>query len=718
MKGDLPGSSAGAERLPFRERLGTRVVLSLTVLLALVMMLSMGIQLQQQRRSIMQEEETRADFMAEGLLASLQTLMLTGNGPLARDWLERVSKETGVLKAEVVRRNGNEAFLDLKTIHQVNRFLGNKVFARPALPAHTVTDIPATKFRQAVAGHRVSIRDEDAGHLTYLLPIKKLNACNACHGYDASPIRGVLRITTSLKHAEDAITQAHRKSIGIGIGATLLLAISLFFLIRRQVTQPIQALYDTARRIDEGDFSASAPIRRRDEIGRLGMSFNHMTRRLVDHIAESKALSDYYLHLLDGLSNGVVVYDGSGSITYVNARMLAITGYSRDEYKRLSYKAFYPASERSHSETGFRKRIERLLKKVGSPYAEITTRKRKDGSEWIARISLIPLRDDEGGLQELIEISEDITEDRQRQEEIGWLSSIPELNPFPIIEVDGNSAEVLYMNPATLEYLKLHNLSADRIDEILPEDFREAVNICREENISIDTVSFEVGDEIMIWQLHPNANNNNVRAYAIDVTNQVRAEQEAMHLAQHDTLTGLPNRLLFFDRLEQAIAQAKRNNRKIAVLMVDLDRFKPINDELGHDAGDEALREIAHRLLNCLRETDTAARFGGDEFAVVLTNLHEAGDAERVASQIVKELARPIRIAGQDCIVGASIGIAVSTGNTTSDEEADRWRMAVQPDHAAEGDILLNCADQAMYAAKEAGRNTYRVYNQLMEKLS
>lgn len=698
--------------LPWQNRLSARLVLSLSALLCVVLLLGLGIMIRQQQRAMMQEETARAGFMAEGLLASLQTLMLTGHGPLARDWLDRVSKQPGVIKAQVIRRTGYEAFLDMKTIHQVNRYLDMQRFTRDALPTRKVDDISPKLFKQAVSGQKVSLLDEKPEHLTYLLPIKKLDACNACHGYDDSPIRGVLRITTSTIVSRMNIAEARNTSIAIGVTITLLLAAGLLLLVRHMVLRPVLALQSAAQRIDEGDLSARAPVESQDEIGRLGESFNHMSERLVEQLAQSETLTEYYHHLLDGLSNGVVVYTADGAITYVNERMPEITGFPDEEYKRIPYVELCPKAKDTRA-TNFQAYIAQCIGTSSKSYSKVMTRRKKDGSEWIARITLIPLYDDTGVLTEAIEISEDITEDQQRQEEIKWLSSLPEMNPFPIIEVDSLSSEIVYMNPATLDYLNTRGFAAGDIDSILPESFNAAVNICREKQVSIDTVSFQVGDEIMIWQLHPNETNDNVRAYAIDVTNQVCAEREALHLAQHDALTGLANRLLFFEHLKQAVTQAGRTQKNHAVLMVDLDHFKPINDKLGHDAGDEALREAARRMDTCLRETDTLARFGGDEFTILLTNLRDVSDAKKVAGNIIEALSKPMQIAGQTCTIGASIGIALS------DNDVDASRsVGTTFESSPEGDRLLLEADIAMYAAKQAGRNDYRLYTDVAKKNS
>ncbi|HEY5898901.1 MAG TPA: diguanylate cyclase [Burkholderiales bacterium] len=176
----------------------------------------------------------------------------------------------------------------------------------------------------------------------------------------------------------------------------------------------------------------------------------------------------------------------------------------------------------------------------------------------------------------------------------------------------------------------------------------------------------------------------------VDITERKTIEQALQSVAHTDPLTGLANRLLFLDRLRGALARARRHGTQIAVLYIDLDDFKQVNDSLGHAAGDALLRDFALRLRTCVRASDTVARFGGDEFVVLLEELKERDDAARVAEKIVEGAQRPFRIEGQDCRVSASVGIATSSGDVNDDE-------------------LLKRADAALYAAKDGGSNRYRL---------
>ena len=170
------------------------------------------------------------------------------------------------------------------------------------------------------------------------------------------------------------------------------------------------------------------------------------------------------------------------------------------------------------------------------------------------------------------------------------------------------------------------------------------------------------------------------------------ANQQLRHLATHDVLTGLPNRVLLDDRLQQAIAHANRDMRSFALLVCDLDRFKLINDSLGHRAGDELLQEVARRLSAVARTADTVARFGGDEFVLIGTSIGDGRDAEELASRVMEALREPVRIAAIDIHTSPSIGIAI------------------YPDDGTTMQALLAHADAAMYSAKQQGRGQFRRY--------
>jgi diguanylate cyclase (GGDEF)-like protein/PAS domain S-box-containing protein len=182
----------------------------------------------------------------------------------------------------------------------------------------------------------------------------------------------------------------------------------------------------------------------------------------------------------------------------------------------------------------------------------------------------------------------------------------------------------------------------------------------------------------------------------MDISERKRSEEQLAYLAQFDTLTGLPNRNLFRDRLAQAVSRAHREGWITGVAFIDLDRFKEINDTLGHAAGDEVLKAAAGRLRACLREGDTLARLGGDEFTAILEGLKSADAVARVAQKMMGALAAPMSAQGREVFVNASIG------------------FALYPDDGTDADTLLKHADTAMYEAKNAGRNGFKRYASTM----
>src|SRR6185437_10109578 len=183
---------------------------------------------------------------------------------------------------------------------------------------------------------------------------------------------------------------------------------------------------------------------------------------------------------------------------------------------------------------------------------------------------------------------------------------------------------------------------------------------------------------------------------AMDITDRKLAEQRIAHMAHHDALTGLPNRVLLKDRIQHAIAHAHRDGAELAVLFLDLDRFKTINDSLGHQLGDRLLQSVASRILVCVREGDTVARVGGDEFVIVIPAIASSADASSVASKILDVLASVFHLGGNDLHVSASIG------------------LSLYPADGADAETLMRNADTAMYHAKDSGRGNFQFFTQHM----
>lgn len=209
-----------------------------------------------------------------------------------------------------------------------------------------------------------------------------------------------------------------------------------------------------------------------------------------------------------------------------------------------------------------------------------------------------------------------------------------------------------------------------------------------DQTLALQAVQNGAQDYLVKGQGHPELLARAIR-YAIE---RKRSEERLTYLAQYDQLTGLVNRTLFRDRLVQAMARSKRMQQPIGLMLLDLDRFKAVNDTMGHDVGDQLLKGVADRLKECVREVDTVARMGGDEFTIILEGLAQEQDIVLVARRITESLAAPFQIGEQQATIGVSIGITVYPSD----------------DHGT--DELLKHADAAMYRAKQRGGNSYEFH--------
>ena len=239
---------------------------------------------------------------------------------------------------------------------------------------------------------------------------------------------------------------------------------------------------------------------------------------------------------------------------------------------------------------------------------------------------------------------------------------------------------------------------------IKPEDRKAAVaKLLERQSLTNYELCLKRKDGSLVWVLEnenliegPDGRLSIIEGTTIDITERKRAEEQVKHLAFHDPLTNLPNRLLFSDRLTLAVAQAHRHGQRLAVLFLDLDRFKVINDSLGHSVGDELLRQVAERIQEYVREGDTVARLGGDEFTLLVPGITAEEDAAKIAKKICDAIHDPFWIDGRELFVTTSMGVAV------------------YPSDGHDAETLVRNADSAMYRAKEQGRDNYQLYTPAM----
>ena len=329
--------------------------------------------------------------------------------------------------------------------------------------------------------------------------------------------------------------------------------------------------------------------------------------------------------------------------------------------------------------------------------------------------NLLARKDEVGGLASAFDkMTQDLQHDiRQRKAAEEKFESLLSSAPDAIIIVDQSGKINLFNHQAELLFGYTNmEVCGMELNMLIPERFHASHDALRQQYMQHPTYR-PMNNENEIYALKKDGNefpieislapiNTNegllISASIRDVTKFKEAQQQLVRQANYDALTNLPNRILAIDRLSHAIASSVRKHETIAVMFLDLDDFKKVNDTLGHSAGDKLLREVANRLSDCVRAHDTVARLGGDEFLVILPELHDLTDAETIAEKIIENISAPYFIDNRNLFIGVSIGI---TG---------------YPEDGVDSDKLLKNADAAMYHAKEAGRNTFRFFTSKMNE--
>jgi len=417
---------------------------------------------------------------------------------------------------------------------------------------------------------------------------------------------------------------------------------------------------------------------------------------------ETRHMQHFLNSVIENLPNMLFVKDAN-DLRFVRFNKAAenLLGYSRAEMLGKNDYDFFPKAEADFFTT-----MDREVLKTGElmdiPLETVQTR--HQGERWM-HTRKIPLFDESGQPQYVLGISEDITERRRTEDQAARLGRILERSSNEIYVFDAATLQFTQVNQGALKNLgytldEMRSLTpVDLKLMFTPEQFRELLEPLRRGDE--DLLSFESEHKRKDGSLYPvevRLQFSSIEtppvfvAVISDITERRQAQERLNYLAFNDTLTGLPNRLLLLDRILQAMLESERHERLVAILYLDLDRFKLVNDTLGHDAGDQLLRSVAGRLSDCVRPGDTVARLGGDEFTVVLANVAHVDDVGRVAQKVLDVFAAPFLLAGQEVFVSSSIGISLYPLDDTNLE------------------TLLKNADVAMYHAKDSGRNTFQFY--------
>jgi diguanylate cyclase (GGDEF)-like protein/PAS domain S-box-containing protein len=299
---------------------------------------------------------------------------------------------------------------------------------------------------------------------------------------------------------------------------------------------------------------------------------------------------------------------------------------------------------------------------------------------------------DDPRVRGIIVNSRDITERRGAEEESLRLAAFARENPNPIFELSPDGA-VAWVNAAGQRLVA--DLGFDGPAWVLPADHDELLRLAADGEATHGREA-RVGARVFAWSYHPQPSLGTVHLFGEEVTERKRVEERLLHDALHDVLTGLPNRHLFVQRLGESLFRFNTGGGQFAVLFLDLDRFKVVNDSLGHHVGDELLVAVARRLQESVRATDTVARFGGDEFAILLGEMEDTSDATVIAARVASAFATPVNLSGYEIFTSASIGIALASSGYDRPE------------------YLLRNADVAMYRAKGSAGVAWEVFDRAM----
>ncbi len=461
----------------------------------------------------------------------------------------------------------------------------------------------------------------------------------------------------------------------------------------------------------------------------FGYRGTRVLQATVRDITERKRSQEKLLTLARAVENspaGVIITNRTGTIQYVNKRFSEVSGYSAQEAIGQTPRILKSGIQ---SKEFYQKFWAILL--AGNEWRGEIYNKKKTGEIYLEQANISPVCDDKGVITHFVAIKEDITERKRTAEELQKvekdrtlfaahqedqmrLRAIIDTALDAVVQMDAKGIIIGWNLQAenTFGWPREEAIGRMMHETIIPPQYREAHVQGMKRFLATGEVSL-MNSRIEIAGLHRAghefpvelsitstkiADEYELNAFIQDITQRKESESLIWKQANYDVLTGLPNRRMFHDRLEQEIKKADRGELKIALLFMDLDRFKEVNDTLGHSMGDLLLVEAARRIGDCVRETDTVARLGGDEFIVILSELDDASSIGPVAENVLLKLAEPFQLKGDAAQVSASMGIAL------------------YPDDASEIEDLLKAADQAMYVAKNAGRNRFSYFTTALQQ--
>ncbi|MGB5255409.1 MAG: EAL domain-containing protein [Sedimenticolaceae bacterium] len=507
--------------------------------------------------------------------------------------------------------------------------------------------------------------------------------------------------------------------IGVGFAFSALL---MMLIVHRLITARVARIVQVLEGFGRGVRSQRTDLRGDDELARLGRSLDGLLDKVIVDEAALRRSEQLKQAIIDSANSSIISTDASGLIQSFSAGSERMLGYRAEEVVGVATPALI------HDEHEVIERAGQLSKEIGRetlPGFEVFVAKaadgvadenewtyiRKDGGRLTVSLSVTALFDADGAISGYLGVARDIREEQAVVQRLRLAEQVFESAGEAILVTD-SECRIVDVNPAYLEITGFDREDVIGATPAIAKSGRHDAEFYRAMWQDIEQTgrwSGELWDrrrsgELFLQWLTINVMRDdagrvsNYVGIFKDFTQQKAIEQKLERMAYYDPLTGLPNRTLFRDRLEHHIDQAKRRKEFAAIMFIDLDRFKYVNDSLGHDIGDKLLIEVAQRLKQTLRQSDTLARLGGDEFTVILPSLKGLVHAGHVADKLIEVLQAAFSIGEHQAYIGASIGIAI------------------YPDDGEDFVTLTKNADTAMYLAKQTGRGRYKFFTTEMHQ--
>lgn len=463
----------------------------------------------------------------------------------------------------------------------------------------------------------------------------------------------------------------------------LTIALILVFRTYRNVAASLADAVTFSQNVAAGDYSRTISVKNSGaEMTSLAQSLNTM-------VEQTKHRIGYLDGILRGMTAPCVVVDVDERITFINQPYIDLFGLSKrpEHYFGLTISEFYYGMPNHKTYTG-----QAIQDKISVRDIELTLTVPEDRTIHI-RYDVAPIFDLDEHVIGAFSVVTDLTTIREQQAEITRLASFPSQNPNPVLALTPDGS-IAFANTAATNHMNALGLLNER--DFMPDQHEHIIAAALASGSDTDFIEHTVMGRTYSWLYHPLPTGEQVYAYGTDITEKKRAEEQLQHDAFHDNLTGLPNHALFLDRCERARRSTKRNGAGHAVLLLDMDDFKRINDSLGHAMGDRLLRRVAKRLEQLMRSGDTLSRFGGDEFTVLLAPVSNAEETRSIAETLRQALAPPFHIDSHELFTTACLGVALDFNGEFSAEE------------------MVRNADIAMYTAKTEGAGHIALFDPSM----